>query len=136
MAEARDLWDQAQRTVRHGKDPLQDLKNEKITAQLSTGNSFQSVAEDLIEVKFVGNRKAEANITSTCSREIGGIVAHGGKRRGRDLDLEDDDIRTHQDHRDRNERPDQQCAPRRADAIDPHRAFQRYGISLARVAYK
>lgn len=62
LAEARDLRDQARRAVRSGKDPLQERKKEKITAQLSAGNSFQSVAEDFIEVKFVGNRKAEATI--------------------------------------------------------------------------
>jgi hypothetical protein len=59
LAEARDLRDQARRAVRSGKDPLQERKKEKITAQLSDGNSFQSVAEDFIEVKFVGNRKAD-----------------------------------------------------------------------------
>jgi integrase len=62
LAEARDLRDQARRAVRSGKDPLQERKKEKITAQLSAGNSFQSVAEDFIEVKFVGNGKAEATI--------------------------------------------------------------------------
>ena len=60
LAEARELRDEARRAVKEGKDPLQQRKKEKIIARLSAGNSFQSVAEDFIEVKFVGNRKAEA----------------------------------------------------------------------------
>jgi hypothetical protein len=62
LAEARDLRDQARREVKEGGDPLHDRKKKKIMARLSADNSFQSVAEDFIAVKFVGNQRAAATI--------------------------------------------------------------------------
>ena len=62
LAAARDLRDQARRAVKDGGDPLHDRKKKKIMARLSADNSFQSVAEEFIAVKFVGNQKAAATI--------------------------------------------------------------------------
>lgn len=62
LAEARDLRDQNRKMLRSGEDPLHKRKMVKIAARLSADNSFQSVAEDFIAVKFVGNLKAPATI--------------------------------------------------------------------------
>ncbi len=62
LAQARDLRDQARRAVKDGGDPLHDRKKKRIMARLSADNSFQSVAEDFIAVRFVGSGKAEATI--------------------------------------------------------------------------
>ena len=39
-------------------------------ARLAAGNSFQSVAEDFIEVKFVGGQKAAATIEKVASVNV------------------------------------------------------------------
>lgn len=62
LAEARDRRDDARKVVQSGSDPLHARKMQKIANQVSAGNSFQSVAEDFIEVKLVANRKAETTI--------------------------------------------------------------------------
>ncbi|QCB37832.1 site-specific integrase [Sphingobium sp. PAMC28499] len=62
LVQARELRDDARRAVREGGDPLHERKREKTMARLAAGNSFQSVAEDFIEVKFVGGQKAAATI--------------------------------------------------------------------------
>ncbi len=62
LAEAREQRDQLRKEVRAGEDPLHKRKMAKVAARISADNSFQSVAEDFIEVKFVGNRKAPATI--------------------------------------------------------------------------
>lgn len=78
LVEARDRRDQARRSIKAGEDPLHDRKMEKMAARLSASNSFQSVAEDFIEVRFVSSGKAEATIEkarwflSHLTRPIGG----------------------------------------------------------------
>jgi integrase len=62
LAEAREKCEEARRMIRAGEDPSHKRKMEKIKARLSAGNSFQSVAEDFIEVRFVASGKAEATI--------------------------------------------------------------------------
>ena len=62
LAEAREKCDEARRLIRTGEDPSHKRKMEKIKARLSAGNSFQSVAEDFITVRFVASGKAEATI--------------------------------------------------------------------------
>jgi len=48
--------------IRAGDDPLHSRKMEKIRARLPADNSFQSVAENLIAVRFVASQKAEVTI--------------------------------------------------------------------------
>ena len=62
LAEARTLRDDARRKIRDGIDPGQQKKMDKIAAQISAGNSFQSVAEDFIETKMVRSGNAPATI--------------------------------------------------------------------------
>jgi len=62
LADARERRDDARKKIREGDDPLHSRKMEKIRGRLSAGNSFQSVAEDLIAVRFVASKKAEATI--------------------------------------------------------------------------
>ncbi len=62
LADARERRDDARKKIREGDDPLHSRKMEKIRGRLSAGNSFQSVAEDLIAVRFVASKKAEAAI--------------------------------------------------------------------------
>jgi integrase len=62
LADARDKREAARKIVKAGGDPLQSRKMDKIAAKVSAGNSFQSVAEDFIEVRLVANRKAETTI--------------------------------------------------------------------------
>ena len=62
LAQARDKRDEARCAVQSGTDPLQTRKLEKITAQISAGNSFQTVGEEFIAVKLVANGKAEATV--------------------------------------------------------------------------
>jgi len=62
LAEAREKCDDARRMIRAGEDPSHKRRMAKIKARLSAGNSFQSVAEDFIAVRFVASGKAEATI--------------------------------------------------------------------------
>lgn len=62
LADARERRDDVHKKIRAGDDPLHSRKMEKIRARLSADNSFQSVAEDLIAVRFVASQKAEATI--------------------------------------------------------------------------
>ena len=62
LADARSLRDDARRQIRDGIDPGQQKRMDKIAAQISAGNSFQSVAEDFIETKMVKSGNAPATI--------------------------------------------------------------------------
>jgi len=62
LAQARQRCDDARRLIDAGEDPLHKRKMEKIRARISADNSFQSVAEDFIDVRFVASGKAEATI--------------------------------------------------------------------------
>ncbi len=62
LAEARERCEEARRMIRAGEDPSHKRKMAKIKARLSADSSFQSVAEDFIEVRFVASGKAEATI--------------------------------------------------------------------------
>jgi integrase len=62
LAEAREKCDEARRMIRAREDPAHHRKMEKIRARISADNSFQSVAEDFIQVRFVASGKAEATI--------------------------------------------------------------------------
>ncbi|QDH32961.1 integrase arm-type DNA-binding domain-containing protein [Porphyrobacter sp. YT40] len=62
LADAREKCEEARRQIRAGEDPSHMRKMEKIKARLSADNSFQSVAEDFIDVRFVASGKAEATI--------------------------------------------------------------------------
>ncbi len=62
LAEAREKCDKARRMINAGEDPLHKRKMKKIRARLSADNSFQSVAEDFIAVRFVASGKADATI--------------------------------------------------------------------------
>ena len=62
LAEARDRRDEARRRVAEGLDPLHQRKLEKLAAQVTAGNSFQSVADDFVSVRMVANNKAPATI--------------------------------------------------------------------------
>lgn len=62
LAGARERRDDARKKIREGDDPLHSRKMEKIRSRLLAGNRFQSVAEDLIAVRFVASQKAEATI--------------------------------------------------------------------------
>lgn len=62
LAEARQRRDDARRKIRAGEDPLHSRKMAKLKARLASDSSFQSVAEDLIAVRFVASQKAESTI--------------------------------------------------------------------------
>lgn len=62
LAEARAQRDEARKKIREGIDPGHEKKMAKIAAQISAGNSFQSVAEDFIDVKLAKSGKAEATV--------------------------------------------------------------------------
>lgn len=62
LADARVLRDDARKKLRNGFDPGHEKKMAKIAAQISAGNSFQSVAEDFIDVKLAKSGKAEATV--------------------------------------------------------------------------
>lgn len=62
LADARSLRDEARGKVRSGIDPGHQKKMAKIAAQISAGNSFQSVAEDFIDVKMAKSGKADATV--------------------------------------------------------------------------
>lgn len=62
LAEAREKCEEARRLIRAGEDPSHKRKMKKIQARLSADNSFNSVAEDFIAVRFVASEKAEATV--------------------------------------------------------------------------
>ncbi|MDK2758745.1 MAG: integrase arm-type DNA-binding domain-containing protein [Blastomonas fulva] len=62
LTDARERRDDVRKMIRAGDDPLHSRKMEKIRARLSADNSFQSVAENLIAVRFVASQKAEVTI--------------------------------------------------------------------------
>lgn len=59
---ARSARDDAKAKLAAGTDPSHERRMAKIAAQVSAGNTFQSVAEDFIAVKLVANRRASATI--------------------------------------------------------------------------
>lgn len=63
LADARGLRDEARGKVRAGVDPGHEKKMAKIASQISAGNSFQSVAEDFIDVKLAKSGKADATVS-------------------------------------------------------------------------
>lgn len=62
LAEARKKCEEARHLIRAGEDPSHKRRMKKIKARLSAYNSFNSVAEDFIAVRFVASGKAEATI--------------------------------------------------------------------------
>lgn len=62
LAEARQLRDEARKSVREGRDPSHDRKMGKIAARVSAGNTFGKVAEDFIATKMIANGNAETTI--------------------------------------------------------------------------
>lgn len=62
LADARKRRDMARLKVFDGIDPTLERKRTKRLARMSAGNSFKSVAEDFIKVRFENSGKAEATI--------------------------------------------------------------------------
>lgn len=62
LADARALRDDARRKIRDGIDPGHQKRMDKIAAQISAGNSFQSVGDDFIETKMVRSGNAPATV--------------------------------------------------------------------------
>lgn len=62
LAEARAQRDEARKKIREGIDPGHEKKMAKIAAQISAGYSFQSVADDFIDIRLVKAGKATATI--------------------------------------------------------------------------
>lgn len=63
LAKARKLRDAAREQLANGQDPALERKKTKLTAKLSAGVTFASVAREYIDSKMVGDGRAEATVS-------------------------------------------------------------------------
>lgn len=59
---ARKMRDELRVRIANGEDPSLTRKREKATAKISAANTFESVAQEYIDQKMVGEGRAEATL--------------------------------------------------------------------------
>lgn len=62
LAQARHTRDELRIRVANGEDPAMTRKRQKAVAQLNASNTFESVAQEYIDTKMVGEERAEATL--------------------------------------------------------------------------
>ena len=62
LAKARKLRDDARVSLADGQDPSLERKKAKFAAKLSSENTFAGVAREYIDLKMVGDRKADTTV--------------------------------------------------------------------------